>query len=118
MPVGRDESAEAAEEPRSLAPGSDPRPVLDFLVEHPDGSFTATELAAETGVDDDRIESVLPWLAGMGVAEREGREWSVGPDDRRAVLGGMMYGLETIEERYPAPDKEEWDEYAVEEPPG
>lgn len=114
MPVSRDEAADAADGPRSLAPDSDARRLLDFLVEHPDGSFTPGELADGTGVDRDRVEPSLSWLAEMGVAEREGGKWVVGPDDRRAVLGGMLHASKVIDERYPAPDKEEWMEYAEE----
>lgn len=101
---------------RSLAPGSPARTVLDFRVERPEESFVPAELRDGTGVDDDRIEPVLEWLAGMGVAERDGRRWTVGPDDRLAVLAGMYHSFRAIDGRYPPPDKEKWNEYA-EQPP-
>ena len=68
-----------------LEAGTDSSRVLQFLATNDEQAFTTSELATETGVDQDSVGVVLSQLADRGLVRQRGTHWAVGEDDRLAA---------------------------------
>lgn len=112
MPVSRDEFDEFAEESLDLSEGSDARQVLSFLDQHAEQAYTRNEIAEETGLPAEEVDSVLQRLDARRLVAHRGDHWAV-DEHRVASLAGMSHGFAVAEERYPPEDMDEWGEYAV-----
>lgn len=115
MPVSRDEFDDFADESLDLTEGSDARQVLSFLDQHAEQAYTRSEIADETGIPEERLDSILQRLHARRLVVHRGDHWAV-DEHRVASLAGMSHGFAVAEERYPPEDKEAWDEYAVDKP--
>jgi hypothetical protein len=106
MPVSRDEFEDLSE-------GSDARRVLSFLDQHVEQAYTRAELADETGIPEEGLDSVLSRLEKQKLVVHRGEYWVV-DEHRVASLAGMSHGFAVSEERYPPEDMSGWGEYAFE----
>jgi hypothetical protein len=113
MPVSRDEFDDFADETLDLSEGTDARRVLSFLDQHAEQAYTRSELADETGIPDERLDSVLRRLREQNLVVHRDEYWAV-DEHRVASLAGMSHGFAVAEDRYPPEDMSEWGEYAVE----
>lgn len=115
MPVSREEFEDLPEDTLDLSDGTDARRVLSFLDRHAEQAFTRDEIADETGIGAERLDSVLRRLHERNLVVRRDDYWAV-DEHRVGSLAGMSHGFAVAEDRYPPEDKEAWDEYAVDPP--
>lgn len=113
MPVSREEFEALPERTLDLSEGSAARRVLSFLDQHAEQAFTRSEIADESDVPDERLDSLLRRLGEQRLIAHRGEYWAIGDENRIGVLAGMSHGFAVADDRYPPEDMSEWEEHAV-----
>jgi len=111
------EQFDAIDEPGGVIErGTNAHKVLTFLLEHDELAFKQGEIAEETGVNTGSISVVLARLEERGLVRHRGQYWTVADDDRVGQYVAMRHSMSVADRTEPAIDKDEWDEYAAEQP--
>lgn len=112
MPIPRDRFETLDDRDGGELPPDSVR-VLRFLAGHADSAFRPTEIAAETGVQGETLESALSALESRGLARRRDAYWAAGDDHRLAGLAGSVHGARSANEELGFEDADEWMEHAA-----
>lgn len=117
MPIEIDDFERLGEDepPIVLEPGTNAHAVITFLQEHPDKAFRQGEIVEATGVTRGSISVVLSRLEDQGLVRHRDQYWALAEDDRVGAVAAMAHGFETAA-GYETPDKDAWDDQAVESP--
>lgn len=115
MPIEIDEFERLSgdEDTIVLQEGTNAHRVVSFLREHPDKAFRQGEIAEATEVKRGSISVVLSRLEDQGLVRHRDQYWALAEDDRVGAVEAMAHGFEAAT-AYDAPDKDAWDEHAVE----
>ena len=100
MPISRDEFEHEPTESIPFGPGTQPRTVLQFLLEHPETAYTQTELAEATGIQRGSLGTVLSRLESHDLVHHRDRYWIIADDDRLASVSAASAGLQSVAETY------------------
>lgn len=95
---------------------SNPETVLGFLIENDDKAFTAAEIAAETGIADNSIGTVLSRLEDRELVRHKGQYWALGDPERIRSFGRYQRATRRLNDRHGEEDPEAWREHAPDEP--
>lgn len=94
-----------------IPPGA--APVLRFLAECPESAFRPAEIAAETGVERDALNAVLPALESRGLVRGRADYWAVGDEHRLAGLAGSIHSTRSVNDELGVEDADDWMEHAA-----
>ncbi|MFB6221040.1 MAG: MarR family transcriptional regulator [Halolamina sp.] len=115
MSIDRDTFENRSEE--ELEELSIPDQVLGFLAVNDDRAFEASEIASQTGLDEDAVSTALSRLKNRGLVEHKATYWAI-TDDQERLNGHSGYERATrlFNERLGEEDEEAWREHAPDEP--
>lgn len=100
MPISREEFEHDPTESIPFGPGTQPRTVLQFLLNHPETAYTQTELADATGIQRGSLGTVLSRLESHDLVRHRDRYWIIADDDRLASVSAASTGLRSVAETY------------------
>ncbi|EMA47819.1 MarR family transcriptional regulator [Halococcus salifodinae] len=100
MPISRDEFEHEPSQSIPFGPSTQPRTVLQFLLEHPETAYTQTELADETGIQRGSLGKVLSRLESHDLVRHRDRYWIIADDDRLASVSAASTGLQSVADTY------------------
>lgn len=102
MPISIDEFEESDAEPTNA------ERVVRFLLENQTKAYRASEIVAETGVDENSIHPVLKRLRERGVVRHKEPYWAIG--DPEAVRQSFVHSSTAsfLDEKLGPESREEW----------
>jgi predicted transcriptional regulator len=83
-----------------LAPGTNARALLSFLLENPGVGFIPTELHDQTDIPRGSVNPTLARLERAGLVRHKGDYWAAADDDRIGAATASVLGLTSVAETY------------------
>jgi len=114
MSIDRETFENASED--ELADRSAPEQVLAFLAAHGDRAFKATEIAAQTELDEGAVSTALSRLKDRSLVEHKATYWAVTEDaDRLEGHRGYERATTLFNDQLGNEDTDAWREHSPDE---